>query len=186
MVGADDIRGRRIGPDEGMLLRRLRLAALTDAPSAFWQTLAEASALPAEEWDARARAGAYSSADLVAIVAVAGEAAGMVQGFTPVGRPWLRELGAMWVAPEARGTGAADTLLATAIDWARQAGAEAVKLWVVPGNRPARRLYARHGFLVLGGPKPVTDDPTVKVFVPMLLPLYPARPPPPADSPRFG
>ncbi|WP_462188796.1 MULTISPECIES: hypothetical protein [unclassified Frankia] len=69
MEGADDIRGRRIEPDEGMLLRRLRLAALADAPSAFWQTLAEASARPAEEWDARARAGTRATRATVTVPA---------------------------------------------------------------------------------------------------------------------
>ncbi|WP_261574831.1 GNAT family N-acetyltransferase [Frankia gtarii] len=171
----DGIHGRRIRPDEGPLLRRLRLAALADSPAAFWQTLEAARALPAADWARRAEDGADSLADLVAIVERAGEAVGMVQGFTPTGRPWLRELGAMWVAPAARGTGAADVLLATAVTWAAQAGAEAVKLWVAPANRPARRLYTRTGFVVLGGPRPITDDPSVKTFVPMLLPLHPPQ-----------
>ncbi|EIV94047.1 GNAT family N-acetyltransferase [Frankia sp. QA3] len=171
----DGIHGRHIRPDEGPLLRRLRLAALADSPAAFWQTLEAARAQPTAEWARRAEAGADSPAELVAIVERAGEAVGMVQGFTPTGRPWLRELGAMWIAPAARGTGAADVLLATALGWAGRAGAEAVKLWVAPANRPARRLYIRHGFVVLSGPRPVTDDPSVKTFIPMLRPLYPAR-----------
>jgi ribosomal protein S18 acetylase RimI-like enzyme len=177
----DGIWARRIAPDEGPLLRRLRLAALADAPAAFWQTLEAARAESATEWARRAREGAESPTYLVAIAERAGEAVGMVQGLTPVGRPWLRELAAMWVSPAARGGGAADALLLATLDWARRAGAEAVKLWVAPRNQPARRLYTRHGFVVLGGPKPVTDDPAVKTFIPMLRPLYPARP---AGRPR--
>lgn len=71
-------------------------------------------------------------------------------------------------------------MLGAALDWARRAGAEAVTLWVAPGNLPAQRLYARHGFVVLGGARPVTDDPTVKTFIPMLRQLQPPRPPSPA------
>ncbi|MCM3922190.1 GNAT family N-acetyltransferase [Frankia sp. AiPs1] len=167
--------GRHIRPDEGPLLRRLRLAALADSPAAFWQTLEAARAQPAGEWARQAGAGADSPTELAAIVERAGAAVGMVQGYTPTDRPWLRELGAMWVAPAARGTGAADVLLATAVTWAIRSGAEAVKLWVAPRNLPARRLYVRNGFVVLGGPRPVTDDPAVKTFVPMLRPLHPAR-----------
>lgn len=45
---------RRIAPDDGERLRRVRLAALADAPGSFWQTLAGESARPAEGWRARA------------------------------------------------------------------------------------------------------------------------------------
>ncbi|MCK9896890.1 GNAT family N-acetyltransferase [Frankia sp. AgB32] len=171
-----EIRTRHIASDEGPLLRRLRLAALADAPAAFWQTLEIVRDEPASTWTRLAREGADSPENLVVIAERAGDAVGMVQGLTPTRRAWLRELAAMGGAPEARGTAAGDALVRAAVDWARRSGAEAVKLWVAPRNQPARRLYARHGFVALGSPQPVTDDPTVKTFIPMLRPLYPARP----------
>ncbi|CAO5251642.1 GNAT family N-acetyltransferase [Frankia sp. AgKG'84/4] len=177
MTDGTEIRTRHIASDEGPLLRRLRLAALTDAPAAFWQTRDIVGREPASTWSRLAREGAASTRNVVVIAERTGEAIGMVQGLTPSRRAWLRELAAMWVAPEARGGAAADALVLAAVDWACRAGAEAVKLWVAPRNEPARRLYARHGFVALGGPQPVTDDPTVKTFIPMLRPLYPARPP---------
>ncbi|WP_101833563.1 GNAT family N-acetyltransferase, partial [Frankia canadensis] len=178
------IRARAIRPDEGPLLCRLRLAALADAPAAFWHTLEVARAQPPEEWARLAAAGADSPTRLVAIAEQGGDAVGMVQGLTPAGRPWLREVAAMWVSPAARGSGAGDEVLRAALDWARRSGAEAVRLWVAPRNLPARRLYARHGFVVLGGARPITDDPAVKTFLPMLRQLYPRRQPRSTPQPR--
>ncbi|MCM3882941.1 GNAT family N-acetyltransferase [Frankia sp. R82] len=167
---------RPLTADEGALLRRLRLASVADAPMAFWHTTAVLTSWPVAEWTRRARAAADSSTDLIMVAQRGDEVVGLVQGLTPPGRPWLRELASMWVAPQVRGQGGADTLLAAAFDWSYRVGAEAVKLWVAPGNLAARRLYARHGFVVLGGPEPTTSDPLVRTFIPMLRTLYPAAP----------
>jgi GNAT superfamily N-acetyltransferase len=56
----------------------------------------------------------------------------------------------MWVAPPARGSGAADALVAAVVGWAVDVGATRVELTVVVGNGPAERLYARHGFIPTG------------------------------------
>ena len=49
---------RRIRPDEGPVLRAVRIAALTDTPSAFGASLADTLTLTDAEWAARARRGA--------------------------------------------------------------------------------------------------------------------------------
>jgi GNAT superfamily N-acetyltransferase len=165
---------RRIGPADAGVLREVRLAALADAPEAFWRTLDEELARPMADWRERARLGAVGDVDVTFLAARDGAVVGSVSAYTPSAAPELRELAAMWVAPAARGTGAADALIAAVVGWARSAGAGGVRLWVVPTNGPARRVYARHGFVVIGGPEPVTDDPAVKVYVPMLLTLDPA------------
>jgi GNAT superfamily N-acetyltransferase len=95
----------------------------------------------------------------------------MVDVHQPSLAPEFRELAAMWIAPAVRGTGAADAILDTAVDWARTVGAIGVRLWVVPTNAAAVRLYSRHGFELIGDPKPDTDDAAGKVYVPMLLTL---------------
>ncbi|WP_239396475.1 GNAT family N-acetyltransferase [Frankia sp. CiP3] len=175
------IRARRINPDDAERLRAVRLAALADAPMSFWQTLAGESARPSADW--RAHALRNSAGDTHATFLLERDdpagydperddgPMGMVDVYQPSLAPEFRELAALWVAPAIRGTGAADTLLDTAVGWARTAGAIGVRLWVVPTNTAAVRIYTRHGFTLAGGPEPDTDDPAGKVYVPMLLML---------------
>jgi ribosomal protein S18 acetylase RimI-like enzyme len=84
----------------------------------------------------------------------------------PVGAVWARalaqdepgygyvaddvpELG-MAVAPGQRGRGVGEALLARTITVARELGWRALSLSVEDGNRAARALYGRHGFVVVG------------------------------------
>ena len=55
---------RRIRPGEGPLLKRVRLAALLDAPTAFAKTHAEASTYTDDEWENRAAAWAAGDGGL--------------------------------------------------------------------------------------------------------------------------
>jgi len=54
------------------------------------------------------------------------------------------------VAPEARRTGIGEAMLATAVQYAREHGAEKVWLEVRAGNAPALGLYEKYGFLRVG------------------------------------
>ncbi|WP_018501801.1 GNAT family N-acetyltransferase [Parafrankia discariae] len=193
--GPGGVRVRRVGPGDAEVLRAVRLAALADAPGAFWRTHAEEAARPVADWVERVRVGASGAADVTFLVERGGAVIGSVSAHTPSAAPDLRELAAMWVAPAARGSGAADALLLAVLDWARALGAVGVRLWVVPTNGPARRVYERHGFVLVGGPEPVTDDPSVKVYVPMVLTLdaaaatdegYRARAASPWSAPTSG
>ena len=65
----------------------------------------------------------------------------------------------MWVAPSARSGGIGRRLVTAVVDWARTIDADRVELWVTDGNEPARRLYARHGFVVTGDVTPLPSDP---------------------------
>lgn len=58
---------------------------------------------------------------------------------------WLNDL---WVAPEARGTGAADALMAEALHRARGTGHATFVLNVAEANARAQRFFARHGLRV--------------------------------------
>ena len=53
----------------------------------------------------------------------------------------------MWVAPAARGSGAAAALVDQVLEWARARGARGVSLRVVTYNEQARRFYQRIGFV---------------------------------------
>jgi len=51
----------------------------------------------------------------------------------------------VYVRPGARGAGAGEQLVATALDWCRGNGVDSVILWPTARSRP---LYARHGFVL--------------------------------------
>jgi GNAT superfamily N-acetyltransferase len=65
---------------------------------------------------------------------------------------------AMWVAPEARGTGAGDALVQAALAWSRDDGARTAIVWVYDTNPVAQRLYERNGFRLTGRVLPVDDE----------------------------
>src|SRR5215212_63270 len=141
---------QRIGADRWQVFRNLRLAALADAPYAFASRLDKERELSETDWRDRAT----SRTQFVALL-----------DGTPVGLVGVRpeegdhvQVVSMWVAPEARGTGASDRLLAAAIDEADAVGAASVGLWVSDGNTRAERLYARHGFARTGNVQPIDDE----------------------------
>lgn len=126
-------------------VRATRLRALADAPDAFGTTLAEDQARPLAEWRARLE----SDGAATFIASHADEDIGMVVG---VGvDDATAALCGMWVAPDARGTGAADALVQQMIAWARARGCQRVILEVADQNTRAVQFYARMGFEPTGG-----------------------------------
>ena len=81
------------------------------------------------------------------------EEAGRVVGFVSVGdsreEPGKGELFAIYVLPEAWGSGAGSALMATALDALR--GYSSATLWVLEDNPRARRFYEREGWILDGG-----------------------------------
>src|SRR6185369_8374024 len=148
--GPVEVATRRLRGDEALLLRSLRLLALTDAPRAFAGCVRDELAVATGEWERRALDCATRADDYVAIITQYNTPAGLVRAYTPPTAADRRELAAMWVAPWARGIGAGDALVDTIVAWARQMGARAVTLWVNLENAAARSLYDRHGFAVEG------------------------------------
>ena len=137
---------RRIQPDEGLLVREIRLAALADAPHAFTTKLEEMVDQPVAFWVERAESNASGDDKAGFIAERDGAWVGTVAGVHPVpGDPEV-ELVAMWVAPDARGTGAGAALVDAVVAWASRIGAPSVGLWVVRDNDPAIALYERCGF----------------------------------------
>lgn len=167
----------RIGVGDGARLRAVRLAALAEAPGAFWQTHAGEAGRPPRDWDRRAARGSAGDAHATFLLRHSGEPVGMVNVHRPTHAPDFRELAAMWVGPAVRGTGAADLLLTTALDWARSVDAIGVRLWVEVSNPAAQRLYLRHGFTQIRRPEREHEndehrtDPAAKAYLPMALPL---------------
>jgi GNAT superfamily N-acetyltransferase len=149
---------RRIGGQEGELLRELRLAALADAPGDAATTLERAEAHDRRHWEESAAAN--SSGPLQATFVVDGEGmagAGMVGAYA--NRDGTVNVVGLWSAPGHRDVGVADALLDAVAIWARgEAGARRLRIWVVERNEHARRFYEGQGFHSTGTEIPYQLD----------------------------
>lgn len=140
---------RRIEPGDGALLRDVRLAALADAPGAFFSTFGDEAHRPAEAWEADAVARSAGPEDTTFVAESERGVLGLVGAYRSTEEPGTVELVSMWVAPEARGKGIGEGLVEQVVEWARAGGARRVALWVVQGNDPAFALYERAGFVTV-------------------------------------
>jgi ribosomal protein S18 acetylase RimI-like enzyme len=139
---------RRILEQDWAVARALRLRSLACDPDAFAATLDEERALGDAAWQARTRSNAEGSATVGFFAVVDGAEVGMVVG---VRNTLGIELNTLWVAPEARGRGAACALVEAVASWAAQAGAARLELEVTECSTAARRLYEKLGFAAMSG-----------------------------------
>lgn len=146
---------RRITPADGATLKRIRLAALLDTPSAFAMTHAQESTNSDDRWAelASARAEGHDHSTFFAVID--GQEVGLVGGHRVDGGSDV-ELVSMWTDPAGRGRGVGAALVAAVVDWA---DGSPVNLWVTQGNDAAQRLYERCGFAVTGDVAPLPSDP---------------------------
>jgi GNAT superfamily N-acetyltransferase len=145
---------RRVTPDDWLLLRGVRLAALADAPYAFGSTQAEELRFDEAEWRSRAARFAW----FVALDDATG--VGVVGGAL-LEIPSARTLFSMWTAERSRGTGVAEALVNEVSGWARADGAAELVLWNADGNERARRFYQRLGFVRTGNRKQLRSNPAI-------------------------
>jgi len=146
----------RIRPDDWVALRAVRIAALTDSPSAFGSTLERELAFSDADWQARAASSAAGSERVTFLARSDSEVVGIVGGFVDGDAV---ELVSMWVAPPARGTGLGRSLVERVVDWTTDdTEAARVDLWVVRGNDAAQHLYEATGFAVTDDVQPLPSD----------------------------
>jgi ribosomal protein S18 acetylase RimI-like enzyme len=145
-VQADDIRVRRLLPEDAARYREIRLEGLRVSPEAFGNTFEAENARPIELFADRIRdsetMGAFEGAE---ILGVAGLRANQGPKESHKGM-----LVGMYVRPRARNRGVGRRLVEAVIEVARTRGVELLQLAVVSDNEPARRLYARLGFVEYG------------------------------------
>ncbi len=146
-----------LASDDWPLWRELRLRALAEAPYAFGSRLDDWETADEERWCER-----LDLADSRNLIArMGGAPVGMATGVVVDG---VYELISMWVAPEARGVGVGNALVAGVCEWARERGAREVRLDVVQTNAHAIALYVRHGFVDVGPSRDVGERAMVKVL----------------------
>ncbi len=144
------VRVRPLVRDDGHAWWRLRLRALADHPDAFAQDLEDAATdgerLSRERFETL---GIGGNNRIFGALAADGALVGMA-GIVGNDRRKLRhrmEIGGVYVAPEARGTGAGRALIEACIDHARQVdGVMQIHIGVAAHNHAAARLYERCGF----------------------------------------
>ncbi len=153
---------RRIAAGDTDAYRHLRLLAAEDAPTAFGKDKQALLETPPEDWEAVVSAGASGNLSAIFVAEADGGLIGCVSASSPALDP-REQLGAMWVAPHHRGTGAAAKLASAAIDWLTSTGVSTIRLSVTEGNAPARRLYERLGFRTTGEQEPLDSDPRLNV-----------------------
>jgi RimJ/RimL family protein N-acetyltransferase len=150
--------------------RAVRLAMLLDSPLAYGSTFAREIGFTDELWQQRMD----GSTSWLALV-----------GDLPVGSATLYRfpeqdpdegcLVGMWVAPHARGSGAAAALVARLLDHAASTGLRRVTLDVADGNHRAAGFYRRMGFTTTGRTDVLPHAPQVTEFeMERLLDEHPA------------
>ncbi|MGK5739127.1 N-acetyltransferase family protein [Micromonospora sp. URMC 103] len=138
---------RVLSPDDWKLWREARLGALAEAPYAFGSRLADWQGDGDREERWRDRLAIPGSHNLLAHLD--GRPVGMGSG-VPTPTAGTAELISLWVHPDARGRGVGDALVDAVARWAREAGADRLRLAVAAGNEAAVRLYERQGFVTTG------------------------------------
>jgi ribosomal protein S18 acetylase RimI-like enzyme len=130
-------------PDDWEIYRELRLAALTHDAFAFGSTLEREQRHSESDFRERLQQRASFAARLD------NHYVGLV-GVLPADENRTGHLISMWVSPAGRCRGIGGALVRAVLEWAQAEGCERVKLWVTEGNEPAKRLYARNGFVPTG------------------------------------
>ena len=136
-----DIKVRRLTEDDAEIFRAIRLEALELHPETFQATYESAADLHLDAFRQRLRQYALFGGFM------GGKLRGFV-GFYPLKNPKISHKGIMWgmyVEEEARGTGLAEAMVETVLDYARDK-VEQIILSVLADNERAKRFYEKMGF----------------------------------------
>lgn len=155
---------RRGGPDDWAQLRAIRLEALADTPEAYGAHYQEVVRWSAQRWRDVAAQWHYYLGD------VQGEVVGMISARLTDEAPLAGWLYSMYVAPRARGTGLADSLVDAVTQWVRSQGARELYLQVTSSVARARVFYERCGFRPTADTTAMERDPSL-VLITMVRPL---------------
>ncbi|MGL6029964.1 MAG: GNAT family N-acetyltransferase [Legionella sp.] len=141
-----------------MILKEIRLTALLDTPTAFGVSYSTAITNSDEQWKQRA---SPETQPKFWLAFKDDKAIGMIgAGMDQIGR---YNLIAMWVQPESRELGIAESLVNAVKSDAISRGFTEVFLDVSPDNLNASRFYKKHGFVFIGEEKPLASHSNIQV-----------------------
>lgn len=142
---------RRIQIGEADLYKKVRLAALRDAPYAFSSTYESALNRSDEIWREHADSTALGS-DRVTFIAFSGDVpVGIMALYQLEDQADVGELLQVWVAPEHRCTGLARDLMDAVFAWAGTNNFLRILAGVTSSNVGAVKFYTKYGFSIIDG-----------------------------------
>ena len=154
---------RRLGRGDGDQLREIRLRALVDAPYAFSSSSQRESDLGREFWNGRVTESELGEDGVVFVAVDDSRGLGMAGGFLVAEERTVAMLWGMWVDPLARRAGLGRALVDAVGGWARDAGADRLRLAVTDceASGPAAALYRELGFADTGEREPLEWNPSL-------------------------
>lgn len=154
-TGAGAVAVHRVGPEDWLAHRDLRLTMLRTDPEAFWAQADVLAGWGEQQWRADAT-GPRLHLQARRRDEVLGGIGLLPEGYTPeMSIPEdCVHLVSMWVRPTARGQRVADLLLVAGAELALELGRPHLLLDVDARNAPARRFYTRCGFRPTGAADP--------------------------------
>ncbi|BBM88008.1 GNAT family N-acetyltransferase [Candidatus Uabimicrobium amorphum] len=147
------ITARQIQPNEWALMKKIRLAALQDAPQAFATSFATAQKMSDAHWQQRTSEGAQGEKSFCAIAFDNQKPIAMGVGLPDEDNEHHSHLVAMWVSPEYRGTNTARLILEEIFHWAKKRNALFMFAGVKENNHRAENFYKKMGFVTYNGEK---------------------------------
>jgi RimJ/RimL family protein N-acetyltransferase len=141
-----------------MLLKQVRLAALSNTPTAFGVSYETAAAYTDAQWQERASAATGTEFWLAFID---GKPVGMIGG--GISQKNRFNLIGMWAEPSVRGSGIASRLVEAVKSRALQKGHDCIFLDVSPDNARATNFYLREGFVFVDEWEPLASHPHITV-----------------------
>ena len=150
----------QLSPHGAVRLKRVRLTALKDTPSAFSSTWAKESQRSNEDW--LKLASAWTSGQSVFYIAMdEGAPCGMIAGKSDEIAPRRAWVLSMWVAPAHRRSGLGVRLMNEVERWAQNLAICELYLHVTSNNSTAQNFYERCGFTRTGITQPYQNDPAL-------------------------
>lgn len=140
------------------LLKQVRLAALSNAPTAFGVNYETTTKYTDEQWQERASA---TVGPEFWLAFVDSEPVGMIGG--AISRMNRYNLIGMWVEPRVRGSGIASSLVEAVTSRALQKGFDRIFLDVSPENVRAASFYLKQGFVFIDEWEPLASHPHITV-----------------------
>ena len=153
---------RRVRSGDGGQLRDVRLRALADAPYAYSSSFEREAGLGSEYWEERVTESELGQDGVVFLAVDNARSIGMAGGLL-VDEGHTAMLWGMWVDPRARRCGLGQVLVEAVADWARESGADRVRLAVTDceASAPAAALYRKLGFAETGEREPLEWNPSL-------------------------
>jgi ribosomal protein S18 acetylase RimI-like enzyme len=150
----------QLSPHFALQLKRVRLTALRDTPSAFSSTYTRECRRSNEDW--LKLASAWNSAQSVFYIAMdEGAPCGMIAGKFDENAPRRAWVLSMWVAPAHRRSGLGAALMDEVERWARGLAICELHLHVTSNNMTAQNFYEKCGFTRTGITQPYQNDPAL-------------------------